>query len=138
MKVFCRGKVVFALIVLAVMLMVNGCVPPVIIEQTTTQPTTTASDAQTQPTEPAIPNFNETGYPIVNDPITLTVCGALGATTTTWKGNSLFTHLTEVTGIQFEIDEYASTAWNDRKKLIFAANEVPDLFISAKFTATEL
>jgi len=138
MKVFCKGKVVFALIVLAVMLMVNGCVPPVISEQTTTQPATAASDAQTQPTEPAIPNFNETGYPIVNEPITLTVCGALGATTTTWKGNSLFTHLTEVTGIKFEIDEYASTAWNDRKKLIFAANELPDLFISAKFSAAEL
>ena len=137
---FRRGKVILVLPVIASMLVsVCACGQERANNPATTQSAVSGKVTETasQAGKPAIVNFNETGYPIVNEPITLKVCGSLGATTATWKGNNLFEHLTGVTGIKFEIDEYASTAWNDKKSLIFASNELPDLFVSAWFSSQE-
>ncbi len=83
-------------------------------------------------------NFNETGYPIVNEPITLTIAGAMNSLATTWEGALQLTYLTELTGINFEPRGYSSDAWKDQKGLMFASNTLPDLFISAGFTQAEL
>ena len=65
-----------------------------------------------------IENFNPTGYPIVNEPITIKVSGPMSATTTTWEGMNLFEHLTKVTGIEFEFEAYTSNVWSEKKSLI--------------------
>ncbi len=87
---------------------------------------------------PAVENFNLEGYPIVNTPVTITVAGPLNALTPTWKGLNLFEHFTEKTGIAFAFDEYSADAWGEKKPLLFASDDLPDLFISAGFTAKEL
>jgi putative aldouronate transport system substrate-binding protein len=142
MKKFYReGKALLVLLVIAVLLSsVCACGQEGTDKQTTTQSAASGNvEGTTAPesTKQVIANFNETGYPIVNEPITLKICGALGSTTAKWEGNSLFEHLTKVTGIKFEMDTYAATAWTDRKALIFASKDLPDLFISAGLSAKE-
>lgn len=85
-----------------------------------------------------VENFNETGFPIVNEPITLTIAGQMNSLTTTWEGALQLEYLTKLTGIEFNPEGYSSDAWKEQKGLMFASNTLPDLFISSGFTATEL
>jgi len=101
-KIYRRGKVLLVVLVIAALVAsVCACTMEGTDIQSPIQSATSGNvtEKESQTTKPMIANFNDTGYPIVNEPITLKVCGALGATTATWKGNNLFEHLTRVTGI---------------------------------------
>lgn len=139
-------KTISVLLALTILLMlISGCSgkssdPSTHSEQDTTQVDEPASDTgeKQESSESRTENFNETGYPIVNEPITIRVCGPLNPMTPTWEGVNLFEHLTKVTGIEFEFEEYTSDVWEEKKSLLFASDDLPDLFIGANFTAKEL
>lgn len=82
-------------------------------------------------------NFNPTGYPVVNEAITLTICGSLGSSPT-YVGMNLFEHLTKVTGVEFTFEEYSDDVFREKKALFFGSDDLPDIFIGGEFTDAEL
>lgn len=113
--------------------------------------TTTGNEATHKPTEQATQSaqtaspateeplyFNESGYPIVDDPITLKITGCMTALATTWEGNLQLDFLTRLTGIEFDPEGIMPDAWEQQKSLMFASDSLPDLFVNGQFTAAEL
>ncbi|MDF2923695.1 MAG: transporter substrate-binding protein [Paenibacillaceae bacterium] len=70
----------------------------------------------------AAENFNKTGYPIVNDQLTLSMF-EFGE----WKNLYFYKGMEQKTNIHFDFVSIPSTAGEERKQLAFASNELPDL-----------
>ena len=78
---------------------------------------------------PAWAEVNTEGYPIVTEPLTLKVVVAEGSTSNTHSGMWSLVRLAEETGIVLEIERIDNSVWPDRKPLLFAGNDLPDLII---------
>jgi putative aldouronate transport system substrate-binding protein len=92
-----------------------------------------AGSAANQPQE----NLQQTGYPIVNEPITLKMMGPKAAIHAEWKDMNFFKYMEEKTNIHFEFDTPPASGYADKKNLVFASMELPDVFFSAGLTALE-
>ena len=78
-------------------------------------------------------NFNETGYPIVNEPITLNVMLRIRDTDTLMDVNEMpvMQALEEQTGIHVEWEVIKETDWSTRTNLMLASGEYPDIIIGS-------
>lgn len=81
--------------------------------------------------------LNETGFPIVKEPITIKVMGSKGATHGEWKDMALFTKMEKITGIHLELDTPISTAYTEKKNLALASGDVPDVFLAGGITVKD-
>lgn len=75
-------------------------------------------------------NFNETGMPIVNEPITLTVL------TTRWgnmgdsfKNNEFLKRLEEESNVKIEWQVQSLNDWSEQKGIMLAGGELPDIIM---------
>ena len=97
-----------------------------------TQPKET-KPAETKPAETEPPLFNVGSLPIVNEPITLKVLTQDTTYNTTYNEGGqagYWAYLTELTGIQFEVESYSAEELQTKLPLIMASPEqMPDLFI---------
>lgn len=77
-------------------------------------------------------SFNETGYPIVNEPLTLNVVLVHRDVDTLMEPNEMpiIQRLEEQTGIHVEWEVMNTSTWNTRRNLIFSSGEYPDIIIS--------
>ena len=136
------SKAKILILVLVVTLLVSGCASTPTTTTGTTGGTTTKATttvATTSATTTAEPlYFNETGMPIVDEPITLKIAGRFTSFQTTWKDNLQLEYLTEMTGIKFDGDGLSTEGWQEQKSLMFASDSLPDLFIASDFSAYEL
>lgn len=73
--------------------------------------------------------FNETGYPIVNEPIELNVMVAVGPMSGDFNEMPVFKGLEEKTGIKINFEQVSPTAWAERKNLALASQDMPDIII---------
>ncbi len=73
--------------------------------------------------------FNETGYPIVNEPIELNVMVAVGPMSGDFNEMPVFKDLEEKTGIKINFEQVSPTAWAERKNLALASQDMPDIII---------
>lgn len=73
--------------------------------------------------------FNETGYPIVNEPIELNVMVAVGPMSGDFNEMPVFKDLEERTGIKINFEQVSPTAWAERKNLALASQDMPDIII---------
>lgn len=73
--------------------------------------------------------FNETGYPIVNEPIELNVMVAVGPMSGDFNEMPVFKNLEEKTGIKINFEQVSPTAWAERKNLALASQDMPDIII---------
>lgn len=71
---------------------------------------------------------NKTGYPIVNEPITLRMMGPLAPGVGPWNELFLFTTMEKMTNVRFVFDTPPLNSYEERKNLAFASNDLPDLF----------
>lgn len=85
---------------------------------------------------PAIAEVNTDGYPVVNEPLTLKIVIAESSSYNTHSEMWALVRLAEETGIQLDVERIDASVWSDRKPLIFASNQLPDLIIG-DFTADE-
>lgn len=85
-------------------------------------------------------DINLEGYPIVDEPITLSLSGPRSAQSKGWSADvcAQVAFLTELTGIQFEDRSFSSEAWNASKNLVFAGDDIPDLILDRTFSTTEI
>ncbi|WP_038111760.1 extracellular solute-binding protein [Tuberibacillus calidus] len=91
------------------------------------------STVSTQPDE----NFNKTGFPIVDKPITLTMMGMSSPLQPSWDKMNFFKFMEEKTNIKFKFKMSTSEDYQQKKQLAFGSNELPDLFFAANLTPGE-
>lgn len=101
---------------------------------------TTGENAADPPaqTEPSIPNFNAEGYPIVNTPVKMKMAGVRHPFHGPWEEMDMFKYMEEITNIQYEFEAVPSAGWQERKNLMFASLDLPDVFFASTFTQNEL
>lgn len=78
-------------------------------------------------------NFNETGYPIVEEPITLKVMLAIRDTDTLMAPDDMpmIQELESITGIHVEWEIIKGADWETKLNLMFASGDYPDIILSA-------
>ena len=77
--------------------------------------------------------FNKTGFPIVDEKITLTVMGETNsALPEDWNDLLLFKELEELTNIHLEF-KTVGNGYDNQKNLAFASGDLPDLFYKGKY-----
>ena len=121
-------KKLFALLLAAVMVMLSlsGCSKPV------TDPTESDADQTTLSSETEeAKNFNEEGYPIVNEEITLKVLLCVRDADSLIKPEDMpaVKRLDELTGIKTEWEVVKSSDFSTKINLIFTTGDYPDVIL---------
>lgn len=80
---------------------------------------------------------NREGFPIVDEPITLTLMGSKAGHQGDWNELKLFTTLEELTNIRLDITAIPDDGYNERKNLTFASGQLPDLFFGGRLTPSD-
>ena len=83
-------------------------------------------------------SVNETGFPIVNEPLTLTVFGIRDANQTQWEDMLVFQEYEKMTGIHMDFQEVPDQGRDEKKSLLFASNDLPDVFYRPMFLSDEI
>lgn len=84
--------------------------------------------------------FNATGFPIVNEEITLKIlCCANASSTVDFEDMPGWKYLEELTGIKFEIESYANKDLYDKMPLIMSdPDAMPDIFLQCGMSGADL
>lgn len=96
-----------------------------------------ACDKKASKSEQVSYKFNESGMPIFDEPITLTMMGSKAAIQGEWKNMHFFQDMEKLTNIKFEYKEVPSDAFAQKKNLAFASMELPDIFFAGRLTETD-
>lgn len=83
-------------------------------------------------------NLNETGFPIVKEPITLKIFGQQGPVQAEWPTMDVLKEYQVKTGINLEFDVVPSQGYDEKKSLLFASNDIPDIFVRAFLSNSEI
>jgi putative aldouronate transport system substrate-binding protein len=86
----------------------------------------------------ATSNLTQSGYPIVNDPITLRLMGAKAAIQGPWENLALFKETEKLTNIKIEFNTPPEESWEEKKNLAFASGDLPDFFFRGNLTANDI
>jgi putative aldouronate transport system substrate-binding protein len=81
-------------------------------------------------------NLNATGWPIVKEKITLSLFGYRSSIQSDWEKMPFWTIMEEKSNIHFTFD-LATDALQERKNLLLASGDYPDIFYGAIITADE-
>lgn len=74
--------------------------------------------------------MNETGFPIVNEPVTLKFVSYHGvAHNENFEGIEQIDRWEQETGIDLEFSTVPQTAWETQKSLIFSSGDIPDMIV---------
>jgi len=97
-------------------------------------------DGSTPNTEAAeLALLNETGFPIVNEPITMSAMVMLSpAQPTDWNEIRVWQEYEKMTGIHMEWNEYTSADMTEKRNLAFASNELPDVLFRTKMPDSDV
>lgn len=113
-------KIHFLFALMASILIVAGC--------SDSSQEDTSSEANTD-------NFNEEGYPIVNDEIQLTIMGpSTPHQTVPWNEMKVFQVMEEKTNITFDFNNPSSESMEEKLNLAFASNDLPDILFGMGLT----
>lgn len=73
-------------------------------------------------------NFNPTGFPIVNEPVTLSFLYVKGANMRDLKENSMFQEMEKTTNVIIDWQYAGDADWSEQKSLLLAGGDLPDVF----------
>lgn len=82
--------------------------------------------------------FNAEGFPIVSQPLTMTVFGSRDQNQAEWKDVLVLQKYAEMTGIQMDYQEVPAQGFAEKKALMFAGNDLPDIFLRCAITPEEV
>jgi putative aldouronate transport system substrate-binding protein len=97
---------------------------------------TNINQAEGQKPSDSPKTFNETGLPLVDQPIKLTMMGAEDMQRN-WEDLYFFKGMEADTNIQFEYTTLPSSSYSERKNLAFASNELPDVFFNGGLSSND-
>lgn len=144
-----RGLTIAAAVLFAALLTMAGCTSSSTPDAGAGSPQATASpgggssgggssaEGQTPAPQKTPDNFNPSGFPIVNEPITLSLLGPKAAIHGPWEQMDLFTELEKMTNIKWTFDTPPSESYAVRKNLAFASGDVPDVFFAGPLTPND-
>ena len=92
--------------------------------------TMSAFEAFAQTSPEGRKGFNATGYPIVNEPITITIVAQhdIAKGQKKYSEMELFKELEKKTNVRINWIEIPGSAWAEKKNLMFASGDLPDAF----------
>lgn len=93
-----------------------------------------ASTTADPATESSAPEWNEAGFPIVNNPVNLRVFGCKDANQAEWKDILIFKEYEKMTNVKMKFEETPQEGCVEKKNLLFASNELPDIFLRSGLT----
>lgn len=83
-------------------------------------------------------NFNESGWPVVKETVTLSVYGSRNAESPAdWNDYILIQEMEEVTNVHFEFELVEGSIYGEQKSIRLTSNDLPDI-IKDGLSATEL
>lgn len=82
--------------------------------------------------------FNETGLPIVDETLTLTIAGEKASLAPDYNEMSLVQGWEADTNIKVSWNLLAPEVYSEKRNLLLASNDLPDAFFNSKFTDQEL
>lgn len=84
-------------------------------------------------------NLNKEGFPIVNEEITLKVFGQQGPVHQPWDTMDMWKEYQEMTNIKLDFtDVLTAEGYDEKKSLMWASNEYPDIFVRAFLSNAEI
>lgn len=90
---------------------------------------TPKSEASVTSDTPASAEEGKTGFPIVNEPITLTVFGSRDQNQANWSDIFVLKEYEKMTNIHMDYQEVPSQGFDEKKNLLFVSNDLPDIFV---------
>jgi putative aldouronate transport system substrate-binding protein len=96
--------------------------------------TSGSSDTNAKTTESEVnSNFNEIGYPIVNEPVVYRAMNAVSTDGANWssgeEGQSFWRAMKELTNIDFKFTNIPLTDWETKLNLSLAASDIPHVYM---------
>ena len=79
----------------------------------------------------------EAAYPVVTEPLTLTLVGPKDASQGEWKDLKFFQKWQEITGVTLDITTYAEDGWDVNLNLIMSEEKLPDIIYAGGITAAQ-
>lgn len=86
---------------------------------------------------PLFAYFNETGFPIVEEPITLEMMARRSPIQPTWEDMGYFQEMEKLTNIKFKFRTATGDDYTQAKQLAFASMDLPDFFFGGELTPSE-
>lgn len=81
---------------------------------------------------------NAGGFPIVDEPITLSVFGSQDTSQADWQDMFLFQEYEKMTNIKLDFQQVSAQSFGERKSLLFGSNELPDIFLRSFLSDDEV
>lgn len=81
---------------------------------------------------------NPTGFPIVQEPVQLKVFGARDQNHADWKNVRIFQDYEKRTNVKMDFQEVPRQGFDEKKNLLFASNDLPDVFLRPLLTRVEI
>ena len=129
------------LTLLMILCMFAGCSGGQQQSQSTSESTSESKSDVSSETEDSVKDSlinTDSLYPVVNKPVTLTLAVTVGATNEDPYKMWFFNYMTEKTGVQTDYMIIQASAWEEKKPIMLATDDLPDVFFGQKFTTTEL
>ncbi len=73
-------------------------------------------------------NFNATGYPVVKEGIKIKAFTQVDPQNSDYNEMTMLKNLNEKTGVKVEYECITGSVWNEKKNLVLASNDLPDIF----------
>ncbi|MFD0710526.1 extracellular solute-binding protein [Paenibacillus sp. GCM10027626] len=86
--------------------------------------------------EPDNNSLNKEGFPIVKEPITLTMLGQ-DVGIQNWEDMPFFKKMEELSGIQFEFRNAPIDSYDTKRNLVLGSGDYPDVFFSGQFSSSD-
>ncbi len=101
---------------------------------------TAAGSKEATVTAPIAPSarLNATGFPIVAEPVTLKVFGVRDQNTAEWKNVKMLTEYQKLSNVVMDYQEVPTQGYDEKKSLLFASNDLPDVFVRAQLSKVEI
>lgn len=97
----------------------------------------TEDTSEAAPSSESSSNLNATGFPIVNDSITVSVMGCKHPIHGEWSEMVFFQKMEEMTGIHLEFDTPALEVFEEKKTLALNGGTYPEVFYGAMLTTDQ-
>lgn len=82
--------------------------------------------------------INKEGFPIVNEKITMTVYGQRDQNHVPWNEMVVLNKYEEMTNIHMDYQEVPADGFEENKQLLFASNELPDIFLKSDIKVDQI
>lgn len=96
------------------------------------------SESKDAQPEEEVSNLNKEGFPIVNEQITLTAYGQRDQNQAAWADMWVLQKYEEMSNIHMDYQEVPADGFAENKQLLFASNELPDIFLRCSINANEV